>query len=343
MKRLFKKLAGEASDSNSKVASEESQISPKLFIHIPKTAGTSFRTAAESRFGTSRILRDYDPQSDATSDSIKKEVYSTGDATGILRAIEQTKATIIAGHVPINKYGGILGLANTVTILRNPVDQVISHYHHAVRNHGFKGDLLTFARQNGVRNLQARMLGNTDPALVGIVGLTESYKSMLAILNCRWGWKLRHQKRNVSNRLNNRRTEVTDREKAEIEKLNSTDLAVYKRASLVFGNSLRSFQQDISSDFRGSITLADSKHGIRGWAFDMYSDEMAQVEILINEKPFRSVNCGNFVPQVACWRLPRYGHVGFAVDDQILKAGDHVAIRTIDNGTLLAETSAVDV
>ena len=66
------------------------KMPPKLFVHIPKTAGTSFRQAAESRFGLSRVLRDYGPNSDATSDTIKREVYSDDDATQIYRAIEQT-------------------------------------------------------------------------------------------------------------------------------------------------------------------------------------------------------------------------------------------------------------
>ncbi|MBT8070244.1 MAG: hypothetical protein KJO80_07405 [Gammaproteobacteria bacterium] len=322
-------------------ASDALQDSPKFFIHIPKTAGTSLRTSAESRFGTSRVLRDYGLHSDATSDLVRKLVYATGDSTGINRAIQLVDAAMIVGHVPLHKYGSVLGLANTVTIFRNPVEQVISHYRHAVRDHGFHGDLIAFAQQNGVRNLQSRMLGNNDPALIGIVGLTEFYRSTLTMLNYRWNWKLRHRKRNVSKKLGSRTTDVSEKEKKEIEKLNSTDLAVYNRASLIFRNSLKFSEMGMTRDYRGAITLCNTKHGIKGWAFDMYSDDMARVEILINETPFRSVDCGDFLSPIACWKLSRNGHVGFSAENHLLDIGDRVAIRAIDDGTLLAETTAV--
>ena len=126
----------------------------KLFVHIPKTAGTSFRIAAESRFGASRVLRDYGEESDATSDAIRTEVYEREEAEGILRAIRKQNAVLVSGHYDVPKYGRLLGLDNTVSIFRDPVTQVISHYRHAVRHYGYARDLMSFVQQQWIRNVQ---------------------------------------------------------------------------------------------------------------------------------------------------------------------------------------------
>jgi len=337
--KKFLRTIKQKAQSEKPACSKDGQTGlPKLFIHIPKTAGTSFRNAAESRFGMERVLRDYGPNSDATSNSIKNEVYTDGDATRITRIIAEENPAMLSGHFPLHKYGGILGLTNTATIFRNPQDQVISHFRHAVRDHGYKGDLLTFARRDAVRNLQSRMIGNNDPALLGVVGLTESYKAMLEIVNFRWGWNLRHQKKNVSRKFGARKFEVSDQERSEIAQLNQADLSIYKRAQIVFENSAWCFERGFEIDPRGCITLANTQFGIRGWAFDMCSDDLMQIEIMLNEKPFRRFKCTHFVPLVGCWKLPRNGYVGFAIDSQAVSEGDLVEIRDAQHGLLLADT-----
>ena len=293
----------------------------------------------EKQFGAKRVLRDYGSVSDATSDTVKSEVYESGDVKRIALAIEKQNAALVAGHFPINKYGGILGLRNTVTIFRDPVEQVISHYRHAVRDHGYKQDLMTFAQQGGIRNLQSRMLANVDPALIGVVGLTEAYKETLALVSHHWGLKLRPKKMNVSDRLGKPWYEVSDEEKQEIERLNTHDREIYKRACHVFGNTLHCFKQGINSDPRGAITLADTTQGVRGWAFDMMSESTIEILVLINGIPQHRTTCGAFLPTIACWKVPRDGYVSFAFETNALKVGDSVEIRDSQSGLSLAITS----
>jgi len=45
-----------------------------LFIHIPKTAGTSFRVAAEKYFGEDNTFYDYSAKSPETSAEILENV-----------------------------------------------------------------------------------------------------------------------------------------------------------------------------------------------------------------------------------------------------------------------------
>jgi hypothetical protein len=308
----------------------------KLFVHIPKTAGTSFRIAAESRFGHSRILRDYGTHSDATSDLIREKVYGSKDIIDFEKILPKVKPMLIAGHFPLSKYGGIIGLTNTVTIIRDPIQQVISHYRHNVRDHGLQHDLMTFARLDRVRNLQTRMLANTDPALVGIVGLTEQYKEFLSVVNHRWQWNLKNRKRNVSERFRKNPIQLTREQKFELERLNQSDLTVYERAQQVFENTLYCMQKGLQADPRGAITIADTVHGLRGWAFDMVSDDIAEIEILVNGNSKLTTRCDIFTPALAGWKIPRRGYVGFAYQRNSLKEGDIVEIRDIRYGVKLA-------
>lgn len=322
LRNILKKISKPTSGSTG-VAS----VPARLFIHIPKTAGTSLRSAAERKFGTKRVLRDYGHESDATSEAIKLNVYATADLTGITRAIEEQGAALIAGHFPITRYGGILGLKNTITIFRSPVDQVISHYRHAVRDHDYQDDLMTFAKQGGVRNLQSRMLAGVDPSLIGLVGLTEFYKETLELINSRWDWSLKHQMKNAGNRLSKKQPSVSNESRSEIESLNLQDNVLYKRARRVFNNTLEFHQNGIASDPRGAITLANTKHGVRGWAFDMMSEEIVNIEVLIDGSPAQNISCGEFIPTLACWKIPRHGYVGFSFKSTALEAGSVVEIR----------------
>jgi hypothetical protein len=151
---------------------------------------------------------------------VREEVCLRKDSFGIERAIARDNAVLVAGHVPVTKYGGQLGLPNTIVLFRDPVQQVISHYRHAVRNQGFEDGLLAFARLESSRNRQSRLMAGIDPALLGIVGLTERYRETPAIVSRHWGWDLRHRRMNVSRRLGTRSFLLSDEEKAELERLN---------------------------------------------------------------------------------------------------------------------------
>lgn len=329
MKQFLKKLApsltGKASDPTGPT---------RLFVHIPKTAGTSFRTAAETRFGTSRVLRDYGPNSAVTSGVVKTKVYEEKDTSKILQAIETEKALLVTGHFPIQKYGRIIGLKNTATIFRDPIEQVISHYRHAVAHHGFEGNLLAFAERKGIRNLQTRFLFNLDPALVGIFGLTESYRETLMLINDRWGWDLKHIKKNVSDRFDRQGVEVSDAERSELELLNSEDRSLYARACHVFGNSLYCLEHRIASDPRGAITSIKIGEPLAGWAFDMCSENPIAVILVVNGKEVAQTNCSHPSAECARWNLTQANYAGFMFEE-MASTEDKIEIRDSATGLVL--------
>jgi hypothetical protein len=303
-------------------------------VHIPKTAGTSFRAAAESSFGESRILRDYGPASEATSQSVKREVYDTDDKNGIFRALESDRAVLLAGHFPVQKYGRLLGLQNTVTIFRDPVEQVISHYRHAVAHHGYEGELLDFAKRDGIKNIQTRFLFKLDPALIGIIGLTESYRDSLAIINERWNWGLKHRRKNVSDRFDRKGIEISEEERFELEDINRDDRALYQRACVVLKNSLHCQQLQLAADTRGAICIAEVGKNVEGWAFDMHSEDPAIIALKLNGRYITKAKCDQPFAKLNGWKLPRGELVGFSLK-VALNSGDVLEVEDVVTGLVL--------
>ena len=329
---------------NHKAHSNESLTKPpdaprKFFVHIPKTAGTSFRKSVVDHFGQQKILQDYGSKKAATSNEILACVYKTGDATAIEDAFSRSEAVMVSGHVSVAKYAGIIGLPNTTLFVREPVARVVSHFRHMLRDEGFEGDLLKFIRSPGNQNVQSKVLCQLDPALIGVLGITEQYQASIDIINKRWNWMLNHRKDNISDQMSDVKVSLSSEEEAEIIKLNATDLTLYTRATQVFSNSLACLKSDSASDHRGAISMAKVNHGISGWAFDMFSDQATEINVIVNQEVKATLKCMDFRPVLAGWKVPRRGYIGFHLRNISLKDGDSVEIRDRQHNLVLDSTT----
>ena len=182
-------------------------------IHIPKTAGSSFRTLLGQIYGD-RLLLDYG-----------------GEVTGL------DSAEVVHGHFPATKYLGRFPDAKVITWLRHPVERVISYYYYWLRterhgnpNHDYFLDnqlsLLEFARFTPLRREISSYIEGFDPEQFFFVGIVECYERDVRKLARLLGWsEIPAIRENVT--LDKPAVSLELRE--EIARLHSEEMALYRR------------------------------------------------------------------------------------------------------------------
>ncbi len=93
-----------------------------IFVHVPKTAGTSLVAMLRQEHGRSAVWGMYGEERDALV-----EQYLA------LPANERAQIRAITGHVEFGVHRFVAGPVRYVTMLRDPIDRVVSHYHYARR------------------------------------------------------------------------------------------------------------------------------------------------------------------------------------------------------------------
>lgn len=182
--------------------------SPFLFVHIPKTAGTSFRAglyrymmvnsfySGVSSFspvfadflGRRKIIHDYGSSSPFTHPYIAKRIKLTNeDLVKLNVLINKGSSRGIVGHFSVSKYRSLFDDSQIATFVRDPVDRVISEYFHSITYHNYKGELIDFAQQKGQKNRQFKLLHGVDIESIGFLGVTESYNDSMNLLRKQYG------------------------------------------------------------------------------------------------------------------------------------------------------------
>jgi hypothetical protein len=237
------------------------QMPPALiFLHIPKAAGTTLH----------RIIdRQYDPSAVYTIDGAR--VRDSLDAFKKLPSDIRNRIKIIKGHMSFGLHCHLPQPCTYFTMLRHPVDRVISHYyfvlehpdhylHQRVTSNSMTlADYVDAGVSKELDNGQTRSLsgvggtlpfGSCDSATLemalenlnrhfSVVGLTERFDESLLLFKRAFGWRNVFYVRQNVGRMRPGIEQVSKEALHAITKHNALDRELYRSAVNRFEDQLR--------------------------------------------------------------------------------------------------------
>lgn len=312
-----------------------------LFVHIPKTAGTSFRKSAESYFGSNNTFFDYGQGVKDTSCLIQEYTYDQNDRFGLFKKLDSRPRNFLSGHFPLNKYLPIYNLQNVICFVREPAQQIRSHFEHFVRSHGYKKSFVDFIHEPRFINFQSKYLRGAALQSIGFIGLTERYDDSVKMINREYGFSIPVSHMNRNNSKKNEFYEFSNEELDLIKNLNTEDFDLYSKAKQLFERRVECSKTE-KPFIRGELTLnalpkLQIGHYIHGWLMDLNSDEPTNGYVTINNGDRVEVAAKDYRP----WLKERFGHrmgfVGFHKKlPQELKEGDQLSLY--DENDLLIDS-----
>jgi Sulfotransferase family len=226
-----------------------------ISLHIPKCAGTSFRHALEEAYGSGLWLNYGD---DYSFDAVPP------------------CTECIHGHIPGNAYKEIFPRHQTITMVRNPVQRVVSNYYHflhspdsrhpaSIKLHAEHLSLREFAEIECMRNKATRYVAGRKPEDFDFVGITEEFEE--SVLLFAKLFQINKPLPILQDNVNpDRRTPIyalSRSDYAHILELNAADVDWYFRACKIFAQTFRAhFCFDPVADALGEmISLLDEEKG----------------------------------------------------------------------------------
>lgn len=282
---------------------------PIFFSHIPKTAGTSFRLAISNKYSSSNILYDYGKDNSHTSGLVREYAYCRNDLSGLYDQLLESGAKFLSGHMPISKYLLAFGCRQTVSIVRDPIQRVISDYKHAVRHYSYKGSFTEFAKLPHMINRQSKFLSGVPLKALGFVGLNEYYKDSLKIFNHMFSLDVAELTENVETSVG-RVHEIKEDVLKKVRDINSKDIEYYKLAKSIFYDRLFYYENELPY-VHGDIQEFDNLK-VRGWAWWETSNLPVEIDIYVNDEFYTRVIASDARPGLLAWQPPRKGYVGFS-------------------------------
>lgn len=195
-----------------------------LSVHIPKTAGVSFRKILAQLYGPGFVLH----------------YWEMTDAFGNVVAEVPPDTTCIHGHFAADVHAHRFPEAQLITWVRNPVERVASSYFHRLRDpdwrhpvsrelHEKKLSIVEYARLELVRDEMARYFGTKKPGDFAFIGLVEDIDaSMAQFFECFDLPPVPIPRENINPLRRKCLYELSETERREILELNQKDMEIYR-------------------------------------------------------------------------------------------------------------------
>ncbi len=221
----------------------KTSLAPLVFIHIPKTAGTSFKHRLLAEYGSSGVGM----------------VYRVEDRSAALKATLNQDVKAVSGHFGMGELETAIDKSRPIrlyTLVREPVAQTVSHFLHrnrdrelTERNEVFERFEEFLLRPPGC-NVQSLLLSgiqrpewehaSNEKVWQGVldrwdrfelIGTTENYEKSLAIVRAQMSWPKRKIEHRNPVRQREWAAELSENFKSKILEANVLDAALHARAA----------------------------------------------------------------------------------------------------------------
>jgi hypothetical protein len=239
-----------------------------IFLHIPKAAGSTFSGIIQQQYDHSSFLKmDFGIQ--------QIELFKDFDEA------EKLKIKAISGHMHFGLHELLPNPCLYVTMLRDPVRRLISHYYYicCTPNHRYHNVVVSkkisledfiFSRVDGIAidNCQTRLLSGLEGQLsetsfghcsddmlnkaqknlkdsFSVIGIAEKFQESYRLMQETLGWKpIPYSNKNVNS--NYAIADILPQTLTLIEKYNELDIKLYRYALQIFEEKYLSIQNNIA-------------------------------------------------------------------------------------------------
>ena len=284
-------------------------MKPILFVHIPKTAGTSLNASAEAYFGADAMVKDYGPDAPHTSDLVRKHFYEpqTADQFGFAETFLNERKAWLTGHFAADRYLPFIGCENAISFVRNPVERVISEYLYRSRTQGLACTFEEFFQRPDETNKQYAFVGQFPWRAFHFVGTQERYAEGLAHLRETLGIPIELQEKN--RRQDQEHEAISQSMREDVAARNMHDIAFYDQANNYMEQQFRARVAALPFCYH-DVGFEAGKHAI-GWAFYEANNAAVTIDLFVDGELVSSVEATEHLPDLQLIKAPRDGCVGF--------------------------------
>jgi len=239
-----------------------------IFLHIPKAAGTTLHSILEMHYAPANQCSIYDPEQAAK-------------VLPLAPRVQREAIRLLKGHLAFGLHEHLIGQSTYITLVRDPVDRIASHYYYVKRMPGhylhnavvgqnmslqdYASSKLTDELDNGqlrllagVVNDKAVPIGACDERLLqqakgyierhfALAGLTERFDESLALMAMRlgWDWTPAYKSLNVTAERP-RQGQIDAATRQAVEQANQLDCELYAWVKKRFEDLVHEHGEDVN-------------------------------------------------------------------------------------------------
>jgi hypothetical protein len=265
---------------------------------------------------------------------VKEHYYNKQDPYLLLNVFNK-KPQILSGHFYSQRYIDFVDVRNIISFVRDPIEQVVSHFNHHVTYLGYDGEFNDFIIKTRRCNIQSRYLNALPISLYGFIGLTGSYEESLAFINQKYGLEIALLQDNVGQKRIQTKDALTTKQREVITQYNSKDVILFNEVKALFAQRI-TFKDNVHPWVYGSGAI-NLKYILIGCAYYEKSDEVVQLELFINDKLADQFNANQFTDLYPKAKLPRDRYIGFHINLNDYNHVKQIQLKVKETGQIIFE------